>query len=209
MTVTALRPRPRVASGSPGTRAEGTLMQPSPLLDLVERLLKAAEHPDIVKVERYGPGRGPWGPDVDQKKGPAATGILVRHQWSATASSWLAQWPGEEQPVDEPSELPPPRQNRAPRLAILVKQLLDAAQPAHLKAWRLVKLPNLGRADTQAHLPFGLSVVTAGGGRELMRVTATGATEGFDFDADPFPGYVIPEGVKTCLQADAVTAGRS
>ncbi len=132
----------------------------------------------------------------------------MRHQSSATASIWLAQWPGEEQPIGEPNELPPPRQNRAPRLAILVKQLLDAAQPAQLKAWRLVKLPKLGHPETQAHLPSGLSVVTASGERELMRVTATGATEGFDFDADPFPDYMIPEGVKTCLQADAVPAVR-
>ncbi len=209
MTVTALRPRPRVASRSPGTRAERTVMQPSPLLDLLERLLAAADHPDIVKIERYGPGQGPWGPDADQSKVKSITGIKVTHQSSATASIWLAQWPGEEQPIEAPAESPSPRPNRAPRLAILVKQLLDVAQPAELKAWRIVKLPGLGRPDTQAHLPSAVSVVTSAGERLLLRVTATGPTAGQCPAEEPFPDYVIPEGVKTCLQADAVTAGRS
>ncbi len=198
MTVTALRSRPRVASGSPGTRAEGTLMQPSPLLDLVERLLQAAEHPDIVKIERYGPGQGPWGPDVETSKAKSITGIMVRHQSTATASLWEAVWPGE-QPVDPPAVWPVPRQNRAPRLLLLVGQLLEAAKPAKVKAWRLVSLPKLGLADKQAGLPFGLSAVLTDGSRWLLRATATGPTVGTDPEEEPFPDYTIPKGVKNAF----------
>ncbi len=184
-------------------------MLASPLLDMIEKLLTAARHPDIVKIEQYGPGQGAWGPDVDQNKVKSITGIKVTHQSSATASIWLAQWPGQEQPIDEPAQLPLPRQNRAPRLAIFVKQLLDVAQPAELKAWRIVKLSKLGNPDTQAHLPSGLSVVAAAGERTLLRVAATGATVGGEPEMDPFPSYTIPEEVKTCLRpAGAASAVR-
>ncbi len=207
MTVTMLTRRPRVASGSPGTRAEGSPMQPSPLLDLVERLLEAAAHPDIVKIERYGPGQGPWGPDVETSKAKGITGVKVRHQSTATASVWEAVWPGEK-PVEAPAVLPVPRQNRAPRLLILLKQLLDAARPEQLRSWQLVTLPKLGRTEEQAGLPFGLSIETAGGNHLLLRASATGPTVGVDPEEQIFTDYVIPEGVKTCLQADAVSAGR-
>jgi hypothetical protein len=211
-TVTALRPRldSRLQAQSGG--------HVSQVLDVIETLLRAAEHPDITAVERYGPGLGPWGPSVSQSKVKAISGVTVRHQSTATASIWEAVWPGEE-PADPPAVLPPPRQNRAPRLAVFVAQLLDAAQPAQFQAWRLVTLPDLGSAG-QAGLPFGVSVVEAGGKRTLLRVTATGPMVGADPLEEPFPDYVIPEGVKTCLGSGtaktslcppvvAVSAGRS
>lgn len=167
-------------------------MQASPVLDVIERLLNAAQHPDIVKVERYGPGQGPWGPNVQQSKVKAISGVKVRHQSTAAASLWEAVWPGE-QPADMPETLPPPRGNRAPRLVILAAQLLDVARPAQFKAWRMVTLPDLGEPQTQAGLPFGLSIVTADGQKHLLRASATGANVGSEPDEDPFPGYVIPE----------------
>jgi hypothetical protein len=182
--------------------AVGAKMQ---VLDTIERLLTAADHPDIVKVERYGPGDGPWGPTVQESKVKHITGVKVTHQSTATASVWEAIWPGE-QPVDPPTTLPAPRSARAPRLLILVSQLLDVAQPETLKAWRLVTLPDLGA--TGSTLPAGLSLVDRDGGRLLLRATATGPTVGDEPTVDPFPDYVIPEEVKTCLQPSAASAGR-
>ncbi len=171
-------------------------MAKTSVLDVMERLLTAAAHPDIVHVERYGPGLGPWGPNVQQSTVKAITGVRVVHQSTATASLREAVWPGE-QPVDVPAVMPAPKQNRAPRLAIFAYQLLEAARPAELKAWRLVTLPDLGNQAKQAGLPFGLSVVTADGQKMLLRVTATGPTVGGEPDDEPYPDYVIPEEVRS------------
>lgn len=190
------------------------------VLDMIERLLKTADHPDIVKIERYGPGKGPWGPNVAESKVQHITGIRVAHQSTATASLWEAVWPGE-QPVEAPEVAPAPRQNRAPRLLLLAKQLLDAAKPDQLRGWRLVTLPNLGNPARQEGLPFGLSLVDADGKQHLLRTSATGPTLGAEPESEPFPDYVIPEKVRTCLNgssttktnpglpADAVSVGRS
>jgi hypothetical protein len=124
-----------------------------------------------------------------------------------TTSLWEAVWPGE-QPIDPPRVMPPPRQNRAPRLLIFTARLLDTARPDGLKAWRLVTLPQLGDPGTQAGLPFGLSIIAGDGRRVLLRATATGPTVGAEPDEEPFPDYVIPEGVRTCLRAGAANAGR-
>lgn len=171
----------------------------SQVLDVIERLLVAAEHPDIVEVERYGPGGGVWGPTVEQSRAKQISGLRVVHRSSATASLWEAVWPGE-QPATAPAEASTPRQNRAPRLAQFVAQLLDVAKPEQFTAWRLVTLPGLGTANEQAGMPFGLSIVTTTG-PVLLRTTATGPTAGDEPAAEPFPEYVIPDGVRTCLTA--------
>lgn len=213
-TVTPLRPR---LDSLGRTRSGGHMSQ---VLDVIERLLTAAAHPDIVTVERYGPDLGPWGPTVEQSKVTTISGVRVVHRSTATASLWEAVWPGEK-PVPAPDVLPAPRQNRAPRLAVLAARLLDVAKPDGFTAWRLVALPNLGLVDKQAGLPFGLSIVTADRSQHLLRASATGPTVGEDPDVEPFPDYVIPEEVKTCLigsstpktspcpPAGAVPAGRS
>jgi hypothetical protein len=162
-------------------------------LDIIERLLKASQHPDIVKVERYGPGDGPWGPSVkspgmDKKR---ISGVKVAHLSGATASLWDTVWPGE-QPVDPPAVLPVPKGNRAPRLAVLAFRLLEVARPAQFKAWRRVALPGVGNPETQEGLPFGLSIVAADGGRSLLRASATGAPQ-TDDDEDRFPDWTVPE----------------
>jgi hypothetical protein len=186
---------------SPATwpQSRGARMKPESVLDVVERLLLAAQHPDIVAVERYGPGLGPWGPSVEQSRVKAITGVKVIHQSTATASLWEAIWPGE-QAVPVPDKMPPPNQ-RAPRLPILVAQLLDYAKPEQFRAWRLVSLPNIGMSPEQDGMPFGLSIALADGTKVLLRATATGPTMGQEPSQEPFPDYVIPEGVRTCLQA--------
>jgi hypothetical protein len=101
-------------------------MATSPALDIVEKLLVAAEHPDITAVERYGPGDGPWGPTLQTSKAKKITGVVVTHQSSATASLWEAVWP-DATPITAPDVIPPNR--RAPRLAVFVAQLLEHAKP--------------------------------------------------------------------------------
>jgi hypothetical protein len=166
------------------------------VLDTIERLLRAAGHPDIVDIERYGPNQGAWGPSVktpgmDQR---GITGVRVTHQSTATASLWEANWHGET-PVDTPAVMPPPRQNRGPRLAILTAWLLDIARPGDFKAWRLVALPEVGKTDTRGATPVGLSVITADGQRVLLRASATGAVVGEDPLDEPFPDWEPPPSI--------------
>ena len=209
----------RLDSRVQATREAGGGMTTSKTLDVIERLLIAADHPDIAKIARYGPGEGPWGPTVERSPAKRITGVKVTHQSTATASLWEAIWPGE-QPAELPAVPPKPKQMRAPRLVILVTQLLDVAKPPQFQAWRAVTLPELGNPDTQAGLPFGVSIILADGKRALLRATATGPTLGDEPEDDPYPDYVIPEGVKTCLngsstaktnpgpQPDALSAAR-
>lgn len=190
----------------PGQAGElGAHMNTARVLDLVERLLITAEHPDITAVDRYGPDLGPWGPTVTQSKVKHITGIKVTHRSTATASLWEAVWPGE-QPVPTPEVMPEPSR-RATRLLILAARLLDHAKPQQLRGWRLVALPDLGLDTERGVVPSGLSVVTAGGQSLLLRATSTGPTVGSEPAEEPFPDYVIPEGVRTCLrEASAANA---
>lgn len=199
MTSTAAPPRNRVASRlhSP-VQARGTLgarMGTARVLDVVERLLVAAKHPDIVAIEQYGPGDGPWGPTVETSKVKHISGVRVTHPTSATASLWESVRPGG-QSVPAPSEVPV--QRRAPRLVVFVAQLLDYAKPEQFRSWELLTLPEIGPAS-ERHLPFGLGIVMADGSKVLLQATSTSPTVGREPTEEPFPSYVIPEGVRTCL----------
>jgi hypothetical protein len=177
----------------------------SQVLDVVERLLLAAEHPDIVKVSRYGPDLGPWGPTVEQSKVKRISGVKVTFSSTATASLYEAVEP-DEVPVDAPATALSPAR-RAPRLAILCAQLLDAARPPQFKAWRLVSFPRIGLEAERGVMPFGVSIVLADGSRALLCASSTGPTAGSEPVDEPFPGYTIPEGVKqACRTASAVSA---
>lgn len=165
-------------------------MSANQVLDTVERLLRSAQHPDIVAIERYGPNQGPWGPSVQESPAKGITGVRVTHQSTATASLWLAVWPGEI-PVPAPAVMPAPKL-RAARIAILAAQLLDVARPPEFKAWRLVALPGIGLDED---LPSGLSFVTAAGERVLLRSSATGVTVGEEPEEEPFPAYQLPASI--------------
>lgn len=203
MTASAVRTSPPARLDSPrrADKPVGAKVKDTQVLDVVEQLLNAAQHPDIAKVERYGPGDGPWGPSITSPgmSTRGITGVKVTHQSTATASLWLANRPGET-PIPVPGVLPPPRQNRAPRLAILAVQLLDGAKPAQFKAWQLVALPDVGATDKRGISPAGVSIVTAAGEKVLLRVSATGPTVGVEPAEDPFPDYVIPEGISGALR---------
>lgn len=69
-------------------------MQSVAVLDILERLRKAAGHPDIVKVERYGQDPNP--------------GVAVTYQSGSAAYLWITSaGRSEPTPHDLPDELPP------------------------------------------------------------------------------------------------------
>lgn len=156
-------------------------MQLTEVLDLLKRLFEAAGHPDIAEVRTYGAGteQSPAGVDVrDVRRG---------HTYLAGSS-----WKGET-PVDVPEVLPAPKQG-AQRIAILAVKLLDAAQPAQFKAWRLVALPDLGPTDGRGTVPAGVSIVCADGARVLLHATQ-GSSQAGDPEVDPHPDWQIPAGI--------------
>src|SRR3954469_19706656 len=111
----------------------GASMQLAQVLDVVEGLLVASEHPDIVSVGRYGKGTEPWGPSVDRSRTSSIAGVRVTYSSTATAMIWGAVWPGET-PISAPEEMPAPVW-RTQRLAIFVVQLLDVARPQQFRSW--------------------------------------------------------------------------
>jgi hypothetical protein len=159
-------------------------------LDAVERLHDAAEHPDIVQVRRYGRDLKPGG------QSPA--GVAIRYQSGSEVYIWAA-------PAGKavPAELPPAVASlrvRNPHAIRFLLRLLEVARPAQFKGWRTVAFPDLGLPDA-----CGVELKCADGSSFYLRVTSgSGST---DPATDPFPDYVIPEGVKTCLQgANAASA---
>ncbi|MCY1141394.1 hypothetical protein OWR29_25630 [Actinoplanes sp. Pm04-4] len=169
-------------------------MQLVQVLDVIERLLVASEHPDIVSVERYGTATEPWGPDVARNRAQGSiAGVKVTH--ASTSSALLnGRIAPNAVPVIAPSEVPPPSL-RAPRLVMFVSQLLDVARPREFASWQLVSQP-----DGPSDLPYGIGIACADGTNMLLMCQSTGAMVGSEPSEEPFPDYVIPEGVKTCLQ---------
>lgn len=164
------------------------------VLDVIEGVLTASEHPDIESIERYGTGTEPWGPTVAASRSKSISGVRVRYSSTATASIWGAVHPNEI-PVPLPSEMPP-ISRRSTRLPIFVVQLLNVARPSAFTSWSLVALPDIGPTGEQGTAPVGVSVVCADGTKMLLQCTATGTTVGAEPEEDPFPEYQIPEGVK-------------
>ena len=179
-------------------------MKLAQVLDVVEALLVASEHPDIVKVERYGTATEPWGPDVARSRTKSVAG--VKATFGSTSTAMLA---GRIDPsviaVPTPAEMPPPTL-RAPRFVTFVAQLLDTARPEPFSSWQLVTSTTAGPPDRLGALPYGIDITCADGTKMLLLCQATGAMVGAEPTAEPFPEYVIPEGVKewmTHLRANA------
>jgi len=186
-------PRDRIPA-SPLGATIGANLKLAQILDVIEGVLIASEHPDIVEVERYGIATEPWGPTVALSKSKSISGVLVKYTSTATASIWGGVQPGEIA-IPMPDEMPPIGR-RSPRLAIFVAQLLDVARPAVFSSWRLAGFPGIGLDHEQGKLPSGVVVVCADGTEMILRVTSTGPTAGREPEEDPFPEYQIPEGVK-------------
>ncbi|GAB1641800.1 hypothetical protein [Krasilnikovia sp. MM14-A1259] len=170
-------------------------MRLTEVLDVIEGVLNASEHPDIVQVDRYGDATEPWGPNVQTSTSRSISGVRVRYQSSASAMIFGAVWPSET-PIPVPDEMPPPVR-RAPRLAIFVVQLLDVARPAEFRSWQLVALSDLGPTDARGSSPSGVSLVCADGTKMLLRVSGASVSTGADPETEPFPDYVIPDAVKS------------
>ena len=183
-------------------------MQLAQVLDVIEGLLLASEHPDIVKVDRYGTGTEPWGPTVERSRTKSVAGVKVTYTSTATAIL-LGMIKPETYPVPMPADMPPPSR-RAPRLAIFVAQLLDVARPAIFSAWELMSSPTVGDPAQLGQLPYGISITGTDRTKMLLMAQATGAMVGTDPAEEPFPEYVIPEGVKSWhLRLNATSPARA
>ncbi len=156
-------------------------MQLTEVLDLLKRLLVAAQHPDVADVYTYGAGT---------KESPG--GVAVKDVRGGKMFLAGSDWKGE-QPIDVPEILPAPKQG-AQRILTLAIQLLDAARPAQLQAWRAVTLPDLGPTDARGVTPAGISLVAADGSRFLLRAMHGGSQTG-DPDVDPNPEWRVPAGI--------------
>lgn len=175
-------------------------------LDVIEQLLTAAAHPDIVSVERYGSGEA-YGPTKEKSKEQHLTGLKVTYRSTATALLNGRIEPNVR-PVPMPDSLPPrfspPGKDgtskalsilRAPMLVILVHRLLDAARPAQLTSWQPMSGPD-GVDGPAGDLPFGLGITCADGTKHLLLAQATGATIGHEAVEDPFPDWRVPDAVR-------------
>ncbi|GAB1694927.1 hypothetical protein [Krasilnikovia sp. M28-CT-15] len=82
-------------------------MRLAEVLDVIEGVLKASDHPDIVQVDRYGDATEPWGPNIQTSKSLSISGVRVRYQSSASAMIFGAVWPSETA-IPVPDKMPPP-----------------------------------------------------------------------------------------------------
>jgi hypothetical protein len=151
----------------------GEHMNTAAVLDIIEDLHRRAAHPDIASIDRYD---------------GALAGVELRYQ--STSKVYLAVVdPGKAKVTPHP--LPEgvlPIKQRAPRALKLLHDLLETARPAQFTSWQPVAVEDIGLQ------PCGLGIVCADGSRVLVRVTAGGATQGFEPETDPYPDYVIPAG---------------
>ncbi|GLY97678.1 hypothetical protein [Actinoplanes sp. NBRC 103695] len=146
-------------------------MQLTQTLDVIEALLRASGHPDIAEIERFDGAR---------------TGMRVKYGTGSSGLLFGDDIRGEVE-IGIPDALPPFKQ-RAPRTAILVRQLLDAARPAEFRSWNLIALPSIGH--TKDHIS-GLRIQCGDGGSFQLRATGMGSQIP-EPDEDPALDYRIP-----------------
>jgi hypothetical protein len=165
-------------------RELGASMESAQVLDVIERLHNAAEHPDITMVERYGRDLKPGG------QSPA--GVAITYRSGSQAYLWADE--GKREPVPHPlPERMPELKFRAQHALKFLIDLLDVARPDMFVAWRPVAFADV------AMTPSGLGIRCTDGSTAYLRVTS--GFGGFaDLDRDEFSDYTIPEGVKTCLR---------
>ncbi|MER7164466.1 hypothetical protein ABT336_00085 [Micromonospora sp. NPDC000207] len=170
-------------------------MQVSQVLDMMQALFEAAEHPDVTAVERYGQDTQPGG------QSPA--GIKISHRSGSSAMLWVAVPPRDARAVPLPDEMPPPRL-RAARALVFAHRLLDATRPEQLTAWELCGQPGV-------EVPVAAAIrITAGNGSvTYLRGTSAGGS-GAEPEVDKHPDYQFPEGVQSWhLRVPAPSAGRT
>lgn len=138
------------------------------VLDTIRRLLGAAGHPDMTRVELFD---------------GAQRGVQVVYRSQAKAFVWVVERKVATKPADFPEQMPDYK-TRVMHLLRLIVDLLEQVRPAGVEAWRTVSVEGV------ALEPCGLQV-RAGGETVLLRVTAGGAP-GEDTDPATFADWRIP-----------------
>ncbi|NYT93171.1 hypothetical protein [Salinispora sp. H7-4] len=163
-------------------------MQVTQALDVMTAIFRAAEHPDIVEVTRYGADAQPGG------QSPA--GIKVRHQSGTAAMLWAGVPPRDATPVPLPTGPLPPKQ-RAARILVLAQQLLDVARPEVFTSWELCRQPGV-------EVPVAAAIRITASDRSVIYLRATAASGGTsEPETDPYPDYQIPQGVQSWHRLNA------
>ncbi|MDM4718364.1 hypothetical protein QTQ03_01710 [Micromonospora sp. WMMA1363] len=157
-------------------------MQVSQALDVMEAILRVAEHPDIVSVSRYGSDTQPGG--------QSPTGIKVGHQVGSFAMLWAAVPPRDATPAPLPTEPLPPKW-RAARILVLAQQLLDTAQPEVFTSWELCRQPGV-----EVPVAAAIRLTARDGSVIYLRGTAASGDRP-EPETDPYPDYQIPQGVQS------------
>lgn len=161
-------------------------MQVSEVLDVLENLLRAVEHPDITAVTRYG--------SDNQPGGQSPSGIKVTHQTGSTVMIWAAIEPKDAKPAPL-GEMPPPRL-RAYRMLTLTHQILDVARPEKFRSWEACASSGVGLvADGPApgRTASALRIRCTDGTSAYLRFTAASGPGGSagEPETDPYPDFAI------------------
>ncbi|WP_328344626.1 hypothetical protein [Micromonospora sp. NBC_00421] len=156
------------------------------VLDVVEALLRAAEHPDYTNITRYGRDSLPGG------QSPA--GVKAAHMSGSTSMLWAAEVPREATPVQADDDVLVT--SMPGRMLRLMVRLLDAARPNGFTSWQLCAAPGVGW-PASGESPSAIRIVGDDGSVAYLRATAASGPRGGAAEpkTDPCPDYRIPEGV--------------
>lgn len=166
-------------------------MQVTQALDMMEAILRAAEHPDIVSVSRYGADTQPGG--------QSPPGIKAVHQTGSYAMLWAAVPHRHARPVPL-GDMPPPRY-RAQRILVLAHQLLDVARPEVITSYELCATPGVG--DWTGDPPLSALRLKCGDGSVVYLRATAASGGGAEPETDPYPDYQIPQGVQSWHRLNA------
>ncbi|MFI6228713.1 hypothetical protein ACIBCR_15530 [Micromonospora echinospora] len=163
------------------------------VLDVIEALLRAADHPDYQQVARYGRDTLPGG------QSPA--GVKALHKSGSTSMLWCAAEPRDAHPV--PADAVDGMTGSMPaRTLRLAHRLLDAARPPQFSRWELCAAPGVGWPES-GKSPSALRITGSDGTVAYLRATAASGPGGGKAEPkeDPFPEWQVPDAI-----ADAVPA---
>jgi hypothetical protein len=159
-------------------------VQVSQALDVMEAMLRAAAHPDIAEIKRYGRD--------SEVGGQSPPGVSVLHRSSDTRALLTAvPAPRDATPVPLPTE-PLTMRWRAARMLVLAHQLLDAARPELFAEWTLCR-------QEGTHGPIAAAIRITGRDGSVIYLRGLAASGQMrEPESDPFPDYQIPlEGVQS------------
>lgn len=170
-------------------------MHLSQALDVLEALHRAADHPDVTDITRYG--------NDAQPGGQSPSGIRIGYRSGSSAMLWGAVPPRDATPVPLPSEMPPPKL-RAARGLMFAHMLLDFAHPEQFTGWELCR-----QSGVEVPVAAALRITARDGSVIYLRGTSASG-QGAEPEQDPYPDYQLPSGVREWhLRADALSAGRA